>query len=188
MTFSRNIAAAVAISGAALTIGAMAAIPASAATPACSGDPAGFCGSQINTFGNAWTAVGAQVTASPAATAGSGADFIAKTPAGADANVRQFQFAPNDKPSGLCVSEPSTTPNAVLTLRPCRAASNSLIKFQKFAGINPGDTSGTPWVNVASHLTVQANGTGNDLRAVKVVTNPGGAIWGFDSPAVPPAN
>lgn len=168
-----------------------AAVTAGAATPECSGSLAGFCGSEVNVYGNAWTAgtiqVNAKVTASPVSTASAGGDLIAMTPAGASASVRQFELAPANEPTGLCVSEPSVTNNSVLQLRPCRAANSSLLKYQEFTGINPGDTAGTPWVNVASGLTVQPNGTGNALRAVKVLTNRAGSYWGWDLPAIVPA-
>jgi hypothetical protein len=190
MKLSLKLASAAA--GAALVIGSGAfASAAMAASPNCQNDPAGFCGSEVNVSGNAFNArgqsakTGTEIIAYPNSAAGFGSDFKAVQSGGA--NTRTFEFAPNDKPSGQCLSEPSLTPKSGLVLRPCRAASSSLIKYQQFTGVNTQDTAGTRWTNVKSGLKIQANGNGAQLIAVKTITNVGGSYWAWDQNAVIPA-
>jgi hypothetical protein len=190
MKLSLKLASAVA--GAAVVIGSGGfASAALASSPNCTNDPAGFCGSEVNVSGNAFNArgqsakSGTEIIAYPNSAPGLGSDFNAVQSGGAD--TRQFEFAPNDKLSGQCLAEPSLTPKSGLVLRPCRAASSSLIKYQQFTGVNTQDTAGTQWTNVESGLIIQANGNGGQLTAVKTVTNVGGSYWAWDQNAVIPS-
>jgi hypothetical protein len=163
---------------------------ANAATTACSGAASGECGSQVNTYGNAFNVkgnraiVGSLIIAYPDSTTNTGGDFNAVQTT-ANPNERTFEFAPGNKLSGDCISQPSGSTG--LVLRPCRAPGDVNAKFQEFTGVNPSNTAGTQWTNVASKQTVQPNGTRKQLTAVTKVTNVNGSYWGFSMPGVPPA-
>jgi hypothetical protein len=168
-----------------VTLGGIGAGTASAQTRTCVNDPAGFCGAQVNANNNALTVanttakVNAIVNATPLNNFAASQDFIAKTYPGGGANGRTFEYAPNNTPSGLYLSFPQTGNRTGLVLRKFVAGS----KYQEFQGMNTTDTNGTPWVNVASGRSMQANGTGKQVIQAKPVTNPGGANWGFQQAA-----
>jgi hypothetical protein len=160
---------------------------ASAASTACIGNPqTSFCGSQVNVYGNALTVLGkpvanARVFSEPSTTKNGSQDFIATQPIGnPNPDARNFEFAPFNKRSHLCLSQPAT--NAKLFLRPCNGN-----VFQTFLGVNPSDTTGTQWTNKHSGQKIMAFGVG---KQVQVVTNPAanlnGSYWGFDQKAVIP--
>jgi hypothetical protein len=181
----RLTAAALAAGAGLVTLGGVGAGTASAQTATCVNDPAGFCGAQVNAFDNALTVanttarVNAVVNAAPLNKFAASQDFIAKTYPGGGANGRTFEYAPSNKPSGLFLSFPQTGNRTGLVLRKFVAGS----KYQEFQGVNTTDTNGTPWVNVASGRSMQANGTGKQVVQARPVTNPGGASWGFQQAA-----
>jgi hypothetical protein len=193
------------ITGAAM-VGSLAAVPAlassaSASTAGCTGGVyAGSCADEVNMYGNGFdvykqTARADQpVTSYPdfngstEITTDPGTDFYAENTTPSNADERVFEYAPNGKLSGFCISDPdnSSAPGGkdALQLRPCNGS-----VFQQFTGLgNTQDENGIQWQSNASKGIIQPNGTNHQMSTVKTVTNVDGSYWGWDQPGVPPTS
>lgn len=188
MSFKAKIAA-TAGTAALVAAGVMGATAAGASTDACSGASgrlAGSCGTEVNVYGNGWDVKGqhasynAAIIAYPDVDADNGqvitsdpaTDFYAHQTTG-NSNERVFEYAPNGRRSGLCISDPASgyagNPGGRdgLVLRTCNGST-----FQEFVGL--GDTQndqanhhhGIQWQDVATDQVVATNGTGAPLNTV----------------------
>jgi len=156
---------------------------ANAATPACTTTPAQDCGSQVNGYGYALTVTGrigtnAYVTSVLDSAATGRSDFTADQTT-ANPDERTFELSPDGARSGWCAAQLTGWKRLVL-----RRCANT--RWQQFTGVNTRDTSGTQWVNVNSHQTVQGEGAGNAFEAVTTVTNVKGSYFGFNAPGIAP--
>jgi hypothetical protein len=161
-----------------LVLGAFAAVgittlPASASTTTCVAN--GFCGNQANFHDGLVFDVLHQVAKSNnkviAYTNGvdKATDIIADHPsngptANLSAQIKEFKYAPNNVPSGLCLSDPGPGYGAtdLLVLRPCNGS-----RFQTWTPIQNGDTSYYSWRNMASNQFITDNGLRVQLTDVK---------------------
>lgn len=176
---------------------ALPALSASAATPACTnatGAYAGYCGSEVNPYGNAFDVkgqgafTGNRIIAYPNSTTDPATDFIAEQTT-SNPSERVFYYAPNGKITNLVITDPAGgypgDSRDGLILKPVVGIHGSA--YQQFTGVTPGNTAGTQWTNVATHQVVEPQGTAAQMLTVKVVTNRAGSYFGWDSPAVVPA-
>jgi hypothetical protein len=181
----------------------MAASAASANTLACdnvTGTDAGYCGSEVNMYANAFDVryqgawVNNVVEAYPGNTADKAQDFVARQTTG-NPDERVFFYAPNgvrakDSKTGayLVIADPAGgvpgDSRDGLVLRDFVGIQGSA--YQQFTGVSTQNTAGTTWTNVATKQIVIPQGTGNQLITAANPTSRG-MYWGWDQPGVDPA-
>src|SRR4051812_11410490 len=161
---------------------------AGASTANCLGTGAS-CGSNVNVFSNAWAAKtvtpsnAVPIVSSPVA-ASTAQDFI-RTGNG----PYRYEFAPNGKGTGFCVSDPGGGDPADLggpdgiEERACNTGNWQLFR------IGPSGPGGTELVNVATNKPVTTNGTGAQLIGGGSYTGGAFFTWkGGTSSTTPPPN
>lgn len=165
---------------AALTLGI--AVQANASTPACThGTFTGYCGTQadneasplvFDVKGQSAT-VGQPVIGYPDSTLDPATDFIALAYDGGA--YKMFIYAPQGRPSDLCLAEPFQF--AGLVLRPCNG-----LRWQLFNATQIGSTVFYTWTNKATGDIVTANGLRGQLTGVQAPAVPTGSeSWEFAS-------
>jgi hypothetical protein len=180
MRWFKRVSAAV-LASAAVTAGALtAAAPAGASTVGCDND-GGYCGSQQLKFGHYNLDVyqqkavyGNKVILWTRSTSDPAQDFVFVNYNGI-AGDKTFEYAPNGRPSGLCVSFPQTTKGSKAVLRTCNESA-----YQTFEPITmSGDY--VAWKNQASGYVMEDGAYGNQGTQLDqwVFNNGDNQAWRF---------